>query len=93
MPRITKPGLLGDWFCTSRPGVKADSSSKSWTPRFSRVAPLYAVSAKGTSVALCSRSWAVTMTSSSWAGSAFWADAAPARAQTTPSALAPSRMD
>ena len=24
MPRITKPGLLGDWFCTSKPGTKRD---------------------------------------------------------------------
>ena len=29
MRGITKPGLFGDWFCTRKPGTKADSCSNS----------------------------------------------------------------
>jgi hypothetical protein len=39
MPRITKPGLLGDWFWTWKPGTKADSLSNSCTPSLSSMAP------------------------------------------------------
>ena len=39
MPRITKPGLFGDWFCTRKPGTKADRVSNSCTPRSCRNCP------------------------------------------------------
>lgn len=38
-PRITKPGLFGDWFCTSKPGTKRDTSSKSLSPSSFRNSP------------------------------------------------------
>lgn len=64
MPRITKPGLLGDWFCTSKPGTKRDSSSNSCRPLSARNSPETAVSAAGTSWIACSRFCRVTITSS-----------------------------
>ena len=64
MPRITKPGLFGDWSWTVKPGVNCDRVAKSWTPRASSRSEPKALSAMGTSRAFSSRFWAVTISSS-----------------------------